>query len=90
MSYYLPTTLKLLRSYSIFEKQGITGDNIQDAKKNIARILDSLVSGFTKQLDQLFMSDAMDISTDINVLESMLKKDGFSGDGADFQAAAGH
>jgi len=90
MSYYLPTTLKLLRSYSVFERQGITGDNIEDAKKNIERILDSLVSGFTKQFDQLFISDAMDISTDINVLESMLKKDGFTGDGADFQVAGGH
>ncbi|NCB53004.1 MAG: hypothetical protein EOM54_14185, partial [Clostridia bacterium] len=90
MSYYLPTTLKLLRSYCVFEKQNIAGDTIDDAKKNIERILDSLVCGFAKQLDQLFISDAMDISTDINVLESMLKKDGFSDDGAGFQVAGGH
>lgn len=84
MSYYLPTTLKLLRSYSTFEKQGVSGQNISEAKKNIERILDSLVDGFTKQLDQLYKTDAMDISTDINVLESMLKKDGLSDDGAKF------
>ena len=88
MSYYLPTTLKLLHSYSLFEKQGISGENIDEARKDIERILDTLVQGYTQQLDQLFQSDAMDISADINVLESMMQKDGLSGESGPFATAS--
>ena len=37
-----------------------------------------VVEGFEKQLDQLFQGDAMDITTDVAVLEQMLQKDGLS------------
>ena len=85
MSYYLPTTLKLLRSYADFEQSGADGENIRAAKAEIERILDTLVDGFKKQLDKLYESDAMDISSDIDVLESMLRRDGLAGDGSAFQ-----
>ena len=78
MSYYLPTTLKLLKSYATLEKQGIKGENITAAKENIGRILDTLVNGYEKQLDQLFKSDMIDLSADINVLENMMQQDGLS------------
>lgn len=90
MSYYLPTTLKLLRSYSMFENQGVSGSNIDSAKKDIERILDTLVKGFNQQLDQLFKSDVIDISSDIGVLETMMKKDGLSDDGSTFKTMSGH
>lgn len=76
--YYLPTTAKLLRSYSMLEKQGISGKNIISAKQDIERILDSLTEGYERQLDKLFDADALDISSDIDVLETMLKQDGLS------------
>ena len=82
MSYYLPTTLKLLRSYSDFERQDVNGENISAAKENISGILDTLAAGFEQQLDKLFQADAMDISADIDVLETMMKRDGLSGDGS--------
>jgi hypothetical protein len=90
MSYYLPTTLKLLHSYADFDKSGADGDNIRAAKADIERILDTLVDGFKKQLDKLYETDAMDISSDINVLENMLRRDGLSGDGSDFGVMGGH
>ncbi len=90
MSYYLPTTLKLLRSYSTFEKQGIDGENIAAARRDIERILDALSKGFAQQLDQLFSSDMLDISSDIDVLESMMKKDGLTGDDSGFQTMGSH
>jgi len=80
MNYYLPTTLKLLRSYATLEKQGIKGENITSAKENIGRILDTLATGFEQQLDQLFRSDAIDIAADINVLENLMHQDGLTGD----------
>ncbi|MCL2124863.1 MAG: 5-bromo-4-chloroindolyl phosphate hydrolysis family protein [Oscillospiraceae bacterium] len=80
MTYYLPTTQKLLRSYATLEKQGIKGENITTTKDSIGRILDTLASGFEQQLDQLFSSDAIDIASDINVLESLMQQDGLTGD----------
>ncbi len=88
MSYYLPTTLKLLSSYAEFERSGADGDNIRSTKAEIERILDTLVDGFKKQLDKLYESEAMDISSDIDVLENMLRRDGLTGDGSAFQTQA--
>jgi len=41
--------------------------------------MDKVVEGFETQLDVLFQGDAMDITTDVEVLERMLRKDGLSG-----------
>lgn len=80
LNYYLPTTLKLLNSYAYFEQQGIEGENIKAGKKNIEEILDMLIKGYEHQLDRLFKADTMSVESDINVLEQMLKRDGFYGD----------
>ena len=85
MSYYLPTTFKLLRSYSTLEKQGVKGENIMAAKENIGRILDTLATGFEQQLDQLFQADALDIAADINVLENLMQQDGLTNDKPEFR-----
>ena len=78
MGYYLPTTLKILTAYEQFEEQGVRGENLQAAMRDIENILDHLVSGFERQLDLLFENDVLDISSDISVLESMLAKDGLT------------
>ena len=78
MNYYLPTTIKLLGSYGILERQSYQGENIIAARKNIEDILDTLVHAFEKQLDRLFAADAVDISSDIQVLETMIAKDGLT------------
>jgi len=88
-SYYLPTTLKLVRSYTTLEKQGVKGENIMSTKKSIGDILDTLSTGFEQQLDQLFKSDAIDIAADINVLENLMHQDGLSGEKSEFQVTAG-
>lgn len=76
LGYYLPTTLKLLQAYAQLEAQGVEGENISAAKRRIEGMMDKVVEGFEKQLDQLFQADAMDIATDVEVLERMLDKDG--------------
>lgn len=78
MNYYLPTTIKLLTSYGLLERQSYQGENIVASRKNIEEIMDKLVYAFEKQLDQLFASDAVDISSDIQVLETMIAKDGLA------------
>ena len=76
LNYYLPTTLKILRAYAQMEAQGVEGENISAAKRRIEDMMDKVVEGFEKQLDQLFATDVMDIATDVEVLERMLDKDG--------------
>ena len=75
MGYYLPTALKLLRNYATLEKQGISGENIDAAKKSIIRSLETLENAFRVQLDKLFSADALDAETDEDVLDTMLRRD---------------
>ena len=81
LNYYLPTTLKILRAYAQLDAQGVDGENISAAKERIEGMMDKVVDGFENQLDKLFRDDAMDISSDVAVLEQMLEKDGLSGQG---------
>lgn len=87
MNYYLPTTLKLLESYSRIEKVGVAGENMKKSKENIESILDLLVVGFEQQVDQLFRNESIDITADISVLETMMQKDGLGGK-SDFDLAS--
>ncbi len=78
MNYYLPTTLKLLSAYGQLERQTVAGENIRISKERIEKMLSQLVFAFEQQLDQMFEADALDISSDITVLERMMAKDGLS------------
>ena len=76
MNYYLPTTLKLLKSYSLMEKQSYQGENIVSSRKKIESVLDTLIHAFEQQQDRLFRTEAMDVDADISVLETMMARDG--------------
>ena len=80
MEYYLPTSLKLLQTYAELDAQGVEGENIRESKRRIEQTMDTLVQAFETQLDQLFQSDAMDVSADIDVMENMLRADGLTGE----------
>ncbi|MBD5162783.1 MAG: hypothetical protein HDT14_12400 [Oscillibacter sp.] len=73
--YYLPTTQKLLDTYADFEETGVEGENLREAKARIEQTMDLIVAGFEHQLDQLYSTDAMDVASDIKVMEAMLKRD---------------
>lgn len=75
MNYYLPTTLKLLENYADFEEAGVSGENLSQAKSRIAATMDNIVAGFEHQLDELYRTDAMDVDSDIRVMETMLRRD---------------
>lgn len=81
LNYYLPTTIKLLGSYALLERQSYKGENIRTSMDNIDKMLDTLIAAYEKQLDQLFASEAMDISSDIKVLETMIAADGLASQG---------
>ena len=73
--YYLPTTQKLLDAYAEFEETGVDGEHLREAKERIEQTMDAIVEGFEHQLDQLYSVDAMDVVSDIKVMETMLYRD---------------
>ena len=75
LNYYLPTTQKLLDSYAEFEATGVEGANLGQAKERIEKTMDSIVAGFEHQLDELYKMDAMNVDSDIRVMETMLRRD---------------
>lgn len=79
MDYYLPTTLKLLNAYDRMSATGVSGENIGGTMDKVEGMMRNITAAFEKQLDALYGEDALDISTDISVLETMMAREGLSG-----------
>lgn len=77
MSYYLPTTLKLLQSYRTMKERGVSYSEITATRENLVHALDKIIQAAQKQLDALYENDLLDMSTDMDVLEQMLRRDGY-------------
>ncbi len=75
MEYYLPTTLKMLKSYRTMDEREVRGATADQTRRKIESAMDVVVGAFNKQLDMLNHDSMLDISTDIDVLETMLKQD---------------
>ena len=82
LSYYLPTTLKILDAYANFEDSTAQGEKIRRTMDDIESTVETLAVGFERQLDLMYEDDTIDIETDLRVLESMLAKDGLSDAGS--------
>ena len=75
--FFLPTSVKLLHAYDRFGQSGLEGENITGTKERIETALDMTLNSYKKFFDSLFEEQALDIETDIKVLETLLRKDGF-------------
>ena len=80
MNYYLPTTLKILNAYDRMGEQGVAGENISSTMHKVEGMMATIITAFEKQLDNLFGAEAMDISTDMVVLENMMAREGLTDD----------
>ena len=78
MNYYMPTTDKLVQTYRELDKQPVDGENIQKAKKEIEETLDTINDAYEKLLDNFFEEAAMDVSTDISVLQNLMAQEGLT------------
>ena len=78
MDYYLPTTLKLLNAYDRMSGTGVSGENIDTTLSKVEGMMRTIVAAFEKQLDSLYGAEALDISTDITVLENMMAREGLT------------
>ena len=80
LNYYLPTSIKLLESYRKLSMQEIAGENIRATLDSIKNNMDMVANAFEKQADNLFADEALDITTDIDVLETMMRSEGLKKD----------
>lgn len=76
MDYYLPTTLKMLQGYRKMDERQVSGTEADATRSQIRRAMDVVLKAFDKQLHALYQDDMLDISTDIEVMETMLRQDG--------------
>ena len=81
MNYYLPTTLKMLTNYRTMQQRGVSEKDMQEAHATLTRGMDMVLTACQKQLDNLYKDNMLDVSTDMDVLEQMLKRDGFTDSG---------
>jgi hypothetical protein len=80
LDYYLPTTDKLIAQYGQLAGAG-SGEMVQKALTGIENSLGMIALAFEKQLDKLYGDEALDITTDIQVLETMMAADGLTDEG---------
>ena len=78
MNYYLPTTLKMLANYRTMQDRGVSYQELMAARDSTARGMNMILTACQKQIDALHKENMLDISTDIDVLEQMLKRDGYT------------
>lgn len=82
MEYYLPTTLKLVEAYEEFDAVENPGEEIIEAKLELEKTLDTINQSFEELYQQMFSDKVFDVTTDAQVLKTMLAKDGLAKDHA--------
>lgn len=75
-NYYLQDAVKILTLYAELEEKRVQGENAAGVRAEVAQNAQTIATAFENQLDSLFARDALDISTDLEVLNGMLKGQG--------------
>lgn len=76
VTYYVPTTLKLLHTYNEIKDQ--KGENADAIRRDIGGILHTLNLAFENLYNNLLSDVALDVSSEIAALQGMLAQDGLS------------
>lgn len=72
LTYYLPTSVKLMEGYALQQDAGYKGENLTEIKNRIEANAETIARSFETSLDSLYAGEAIDISSDIAVLDSMV------------------
>lgn len=78
MDYYLPTAEKLVSAYKEYDSVSEPGKEIISAKKDIENTLDTINSALSKLLNKLFKDSVLDVTTDAQVLKTVLVQKGLT------------
>ena len=82
MDYYLPTMLKLVEAYAEYDKVSAPGKEILQAKSEIENTLDTINEAFVQLLNNLFQDSVWDVTSDAQVLATMLTQEGLAQEAA--------
>ena len=80
MDYYLPTVIKIVEAYSEYDDVSEPGAEIVKAKSDIENTLDTINGALSKLLNNLFKDSVWDVTTDAQVLKTVLAQKGLSED----------
>lgn len=78
VGYYLPTSVKILTTYADLSASGAAGQNAQSLMQDVQKNAQTIATAFESQLDALFAGEVLDVSSDITVLDGMMKGDGLT------------
>ncbi len=81
MSYYLPTTEKLVEKYAELDAKTIQTDNTRHIKEKIEESLETIIKAFYELYDSLYDYDAIDITSEIDAFKNTLANDGLIDNG---------
>lgn len=76
MQYYLPMTIKVVTAYRDFENERIQSEQLLEGKKEIEETLEKVYTAFVNLREKLFQEDVLDVSTDLDVLETLMSQEG--------------
>ncbi len=76
-NYYLPETIKLFSEYEKICSSGVQLEDERILKIEIEEALKEILASFKNLLETTFETNYMDIKSDISVLKSMLKNEGY-------------
>ena len=80
VSYYMPTTLKLLRTYNEVDPQADSSAVAAEIQTDICGILYTINTAFQSLQDNLLKDTAMDVSAEISARETVLAQEGLTKD----------
>jgi len=75
-SYYLETTLKIVKTYADLSKQAKAIPEAQETLQKAEAILDNIEKTFQKQLSRILEDDLLDLDAEISLLEKTIKMEG--------------
>ena len=81
VNYYMPTTLKLVRTYNEVSPQADSSSVAASIQTDICGILSTINTAFQSLQNNLLKDTAMDVSAEISALETVLAQEGLTQDG---------
>lgn len=76
LSYYLPTALKMLKSFRRIGESGVSEADVDKVRQSTGKGMSMILEACQKLLNNLYKGDVLDTSLNVEILEKMLKQDG--------------
>ena len=82
IEYYYPTAIKLTESYMEFTSHAANAASVSETAQRIDGVILSIAAAFDKHFETLYESKVIDVKTDIEVLNGMLRASALDGSDA--------